>query len=137
VLGCLALVPLTYLPRQVDAVAYLAGFGHRDTFIPVSYRQDCGQGGCSTVTDGILKQTGQKITWPGQVTLGRPFPVRAPAWASGPGAELILSAGDAAGQTIIGLYFEITTAVAALVIIPRARHRLAPLRAQITATAAS
>jgi len=41
--------------------------------------------GCSTVTDGILKQTGQDITWPGQVTLGRPFPVRTWPWPSRPG----------------------------------------------------
>jgi len=137
VLGCLVLIPVAYLPRQVDAVAYLAGFGHQDTFIPVSHRQACGQDGCSTVTDGILKETGEDVTWSARVTLGRPFPVRAPVWLTGPGTELVLSASTAAGTTIIGLYFEITAAVMALVAIPQARCRLARLRARITATAAS
>jgi len=62
--GCLALVAAVYLPGQVDVVAYLAGAGHQDTLIPVSYSQVCGKAGCSTVTDGILAGSGADVTWP-------------------------------------------------------------------------
>ena len=119
VLGCLVLAAVAYLPRQVDAVAYLAAAGRRGTFVPASYSQICGKDGCSTVTDGILAETGQDVTWPGQVTLGRAFTVRAPVWASGPGAELIPSGSVALGRVLLGLFFEVIAAVMTLVALPR------------------
>jgi hypothetical protein len=85
--GCLALVAVVYLPGQVDAVALLAGAGHQDTFVPVSYSQVCGKAGCSTVTDGILAESGADVTWPAQVPLGRSFTVRAPVWVAGSGTH--------------------------------------------------
>ncbi|MGH3193353.1 MAG: hypothetical protein ACRDOL_40100 [Streptosporangiaceae bacterium] len=132
--GCLALVAVVYLPRQVDAVAYLAGAGHLDTFLPVSYSQVCGKVGCSTVTDGILEDDGAAVTWPGQVPLDRSFSVRAPVWAAGPGSDLIPSAGTAVDRLILGLLFEVLAAIMVLAAVPGTRYRLARLAARLVSS---
>jgi hypothetical protein len=127
VAGCLAFAAVVYLPNQVAGVAYLAEAGQRETFVPVSYSQVCGKGGCATVTDGILAETGADVTWPGQVPLDRSFTVRSPAWASEPGSELIPGTSAAWGRVILGLFFDVLAAVMVLAATPWARHRLARL----------
>ena len=42
------------LPALVNGVAYLAGAENTATFVPTSYGQMCGRGGCSTITNGYL-----------------------------------------------------------------------------------
>src|ERR1700677_1995276 len=42
------------LPEEVNSVAYVAGAESHDTFNPLNYAQDCGRGGCTTVTQGYL-----------------------------------------------------------------------------------
>ena len=42
------------LPALVNGVAYLAGAENTATFIPTSFGQMCGRGGCSTITNGYL-----------------------------------------------------------------------------------
>jgi hypothetical protein len=129
ILACLVLPALLYLPRQVDAVAYLAGAGPQDTFVPVSHRQVCGKEGCSTVTDGILENGGESVTWPGRTPLGRSFTVRTPVWAAGPGRTLTPGTGTATGRVILGLFFDVIAAFAMAVLIGWMRQRLTRHRA--------
>lgn len=130
ILACLILPALLYLPRQVDAAAYLAGAGSQDTFVPVSYHRVCGKEGCSTVTDGFLDNGGLSVTWPGRVPLGRPLTVRTPVWAAGSGRTLIPGAGTAVGRVILGLIFDVLAAFALAVPIGWMRQRLARHRAR-------
>jgi hypothetical protein len=94
------------LPGLVDGVAYLAGAENSTTFLPLSYGQVCGRGGCSTVTYGVLA-TGASVTWPDQVALGQSFTVREPLWDWGFGAQMIDGDGSAIGTIIAGLLFNI------------------------------
>ncbi len=91
------------LPALVDGVAYLAGAESTATFVPTSFGQTCGRGGCSTITNGYLG-TGSNAapaTWPGQVPIGVPFTVRKPVWNWGFGGQLIN--GDGSAIAYIGL----------------------------------
>jgi hypothetical protein len=92
------------LPGLVDGVAYLAGAESSTTFLPVSYGQSCGRGGCSTVTDGVLAN-GASVTWPDQVPLDQSFSVREPLWDWGFGAQMIDGDGSAIGTLIAGILF--------------------------------
>jgi hypothetical protein len=121
----LTFAALAYLPRQVDAAAYLEGAGHAETFLPLSYNQVCGRTGCSTVTDGVLVETGQDVSWPAQVPLDQSFTVRAPLWAVGSGTELNPDDSSAVMRIILGLFFEIAAAGFALAVMPKVRRRLA------------
>jgi hypothetical protein len=102
---CIAGLTVPFLPREVNAVAYLAGAESQATFYPVGYAQDCSKSGCSTVTDGYLSGSGANVTWPDDVPLSRPFPVRVPAWDWFTGVNLITSTGSAVGALLIGLFF--------------------------------
>ena len=93
------------LPGLVNGVAYLAGAESTTTFLPLSYSQDCGRGGCHTVTDGILAN-GASATWPDQASLGTAFPVREPLWNWGFGSGLIDGDGSAVGSVIAGVIFD-------------------------------
>src|SRR3984957_16735020 len=95
------------VPGLVDGVAYLAGAESSSTFLPLSYGQDCGRSGCSTVTYGVLAN-GTSVTWPEQVPLGRSFAVREPLWDWGFGAQMIDDDGTAIGTIVAGVLFTIT-----------------------------
>jgi hypothetical protein len=91
------------LPGRVNGVAYLTGAENSSVFLPLSYSQECGRGGCSTWTDGTLA-SGASVSWPRQVPLGREFPVREPVWDWGFGAELINDDGSAIASVVLGCW---------------------------------
>ena len=93
------------LPGLVDGVAYLAGAESTSTFLPISYSQDCGRGGCTTVTDGILAN-GASVTWPDQVPLVQPFSVRVPMMNWGFGSQLMDGDAGAIGSIFAGVLFD-------------------------------
>jgi hypothetical protein len=93
------------LPGLVNGVAYLAGAESTTTFLPLSYSQDCGRGGCHTVTDGILAN-GASATWPDEAPLGTSFTVREPLWNWGFGSGLLDGDGGATGSVIAGVIFD-------------------------------
>jgi hypothetical protein len=92
------------LPGLVDGVAYLAGAESSSVFLPLSYSQDCGRSGCTTVTEGVLA-SGPSVTWPNQVPLDLPFQVREPLWNWGFGGQLIDGDGTAVTFIILGVLF--------------------------------
>jgi hypothetical protein len=100
------------LPPEVNAWGYVVGAGKPDTFHPVSYSQACAPtgrfGGCHTVTDGYLSDSGTQFTWGSQVPLGQPVSVRDPLWAWGTGRNLDTYTGDGSAiPTILaGLFFD-------------------------------
>jgi len=107
ILSCIALlIPLgigvAVLPGLVDGVAYLTGAENSSVFLPLSYSQECGRGGCSTWTDGTLA-SGASVSWPRQVPLGQEFTVREPVWDWGFGAELINDDGSAIASVVLGV----------------------------------
>jgi hypothetical protein len=128
------LAPAVFLlPRQVNAVAWLVGAGRPDTFTGLSYGSQCSSGSCATVTDGILASTGEVITWPGRVPLGKPVPVRDPLWdVLHPRPDE--GTGDALVGVALGLFFD-TVGISALAVaavrarklLARASHSRAPL----------
>lgn len=126
VLATLVAAAVLTLPSQVNAVAYVAGAGRSVTFVPGSYHQVCDRGGCHNQTDGIL-DTGGGIpaTWPGQVPLSRPFPVREPVWDGWYGsADLVSSTGGAVVWIVVGLFFDVSALFALLAAGILVRHRL-------------
>jgi hypothetical protein len=125
-LGCLVLA-IGYLPGQVNAMAYLTGAAPTATFFPTSYGQDCGRGGCSTITDGTLVAGGRGVpaSWPGLVPLGLPMTVRAPVW-DGWGARVSLTGdtADAVVTIIVGLFLDAIGILAGLAFVEMTRHWL-------------
>jgi hypothetical protein len=100
-------VGVAVLPGLVNGLAYLAGAEQTVTFSPTAYGQQCGRYGCSTITNGFLQNAGHTpVTWPGQVPLGQPFPVREPVWAWGFGSQLIDSDPGAVGTVVAGLFVD-------------------------------
>jgi hypothetical protein len=125
-LGCLILA-IGYLPDQVNSVAYLTGAAPTATFFPTSYGQDCGRGGCSTITNGTLVEGGRSIpaSWPGTASLGLPMTVRAPVW-DGWGTTVSLT-GDTANAIIaiiVGLFLDAIGVLAGLALIKMTQHWL-------------
>jgi hypothetical protein len=107
ILSCIALlIPLgigvAVLPGLVNGVAYLTGAENSSVFLPLSYSQECGRGGCGTWTDGTLA-SGASVSWPRQVPLGREFPVHEPVWDWGFGAELINDEASAIASVVLGV----------------------------------
>jgi hypothetical protein len=100
------------LPAEVNSWAYVVGAEQQDTFNPVSYGQACGGalshggGGCHTVTEGYLSQSGADVTWGSQVPLARPFSVHDPLWAWGTGRTLTSGDGSAIPNIIASLFFD-------------------------------
>lgn len=122
-----ALIVTGFLPQQVNAIAYVAGSGPSAMFTGRDHRQDCSsRGGCVTVTDGtLLTSPPAAAVWPGRAALGRPFPVRRPAWA-GWGSPLQLMNGLTAGLMLgFGVFLDIISAgvVIGLTIAVRRRWR--------------
>jgi hypothetical protein len=93
------------LPGLVDGIAYLAGAESTSTFQPLSYSQDCGRSGCTTVTDGVLAN-GASVTWPDQVPLDQPFSVRVPVMDWGFGSQMVDGDGGAIGFIFVGVLFD-------------------------------
>jgi hypothetical protein len=122
-----ALVGLTviFLPWEVNSVGYLTGTESTTTFHPVSYAQDCGRGGCSTVTDGFLDDSGADVIWDSQVPLNKSFTVRVPVWNWGIGHNLIEGDGTAIAGLIVGLIFDgfAVMLISILVMVTRIRRR--------------
>ena len=69
------------VPRQVNAVAWLAGAGRPDTFTGDSYGGQCAGRDCAAVTYGTMASTNQVITWSARVPLNRPVAFRDPVWS--------------------------------------------------------
>jgi hypothetical protein len=97
------------LPAEVNSWAYVVGAENHDTFNPVSYGQVCvglpRGGGCHTVTEGYLSNSGAHVIWDSPVPLGQPFGVRDPLWAWGRGRNLITDGGSAVANIVAGLFF--------------------------------
>jgi hypothetical protein len=138
-LGCLVL-SIGYLPNLVNGVAYLAGAGPEATFFPASYGQDCGRGGCSTITDGTLFEDGRILhaSWPGTVALGVPMTVRAPVW-NGWGGTVSLTGGtaDAVIAIVVALFMDAFGVFAVMALIEITRHWLKRRRAPVLSAVAS
>jgi hypothetical protein len=114
------------LPALVDGVAYLAGAENTATFVPTSFGQMCGRGGCSTITNGYLG-TGSNAapaTWPGQVPIGVPFTVREPVWNWGFGAQLINGDGSAIAYIVLGVLLDGFAALILFATYKAVRHWL-------------
>lgn len=129
-----------FLPGLVDGVSYLAS-SKTATFVPQSYTVSCSfhaNGGCRTVTLGILKTGGGvHSTWPDKVPLGRPFQVREPVWTWGVGAGLIDGDGIAVGAALFSLLCDGLTVLAAIFFINVARSQLGRRRRAGPATGPS
>jgi hypothetical protein len=115
-------VSVRNLPPAVNGAAYLVGAGQRDTLTAVSHEQACGK--CALETIGVLRRTGQRVSWLQVIPLGTSISVRDPVWApfgaTGPNTDMIDGDGDAAGNIILvaGLW-----AFAGLAAIPVIRIR--------------
>jgi hypothetical protein len=135
----LALGSVVYVPRQVDALAYLAGAGQTATFYPGDSNQVCGRFGCSTVTEGTLTAdgTGPEFTWPADTGVN-PFKVRMPVWAWGTGHQLMADDGTAVHGTFIGVFLDLIAALVIYVFVSaaqsvrRKRRRTHPALGAIT-----
>jgi hypothetical protein len=93
------------LPVPVNGVAYLTGAENSSVFLPLSYSQECGRSGCSTVTDGTLA-SGASVSWPRRVPLGQEFLVREPVWDWGFGAQLINDDASATAAVVLGVLLD-------------------------------
>jgi hypothetical protein len=119
-------VAVVSVPAVVNGVAYLAGAEKTVTFDPVSHETVCHtRGGCETVTEGIMETGGQgtEATWPHEVPLGKPFPIRQPFWQWGLGAALIDSAAIAVVAILVSLLIQAFAVFLVVRLISRARGR--------------
>lgn len=114
-------IGVAVLPILVNGVAYLTGVENSSVFLPLSYSQECGRGGCNTVTDGTLA-SGASVTWPRRVPLGQEFPVREPAWDWGFGAQLINDDAAAIAAVVLGVLVD-GFCVLLLVFLVKLAHR--------------
>lgn len=102
-------VAVVSVPAVVNGVAYLAGAEKTVIFDPVSHETVCHtRGGCEVVTEGIMETGGQgtEASWPHEVPLGKPFPIRQPYWQWGLGAALIDSAVIAVVAILVSLLIQ-------------------------------
>jgi hypothetical protein len=119
-------VAVVSVPAVVNGVAYLAGAEKTVTFDPVSHETVCHtRGGCETVTEGIMETGGQgtEATWPHEVPLGKPFPIRQPYWQWGLGAALIDSAVIAVVAILVSLLIQAFAVFLVVRLISRVRRR--------------
>jgi hypothetical protein len=129
---------ISFLPNQVNAVAFLAGAGSNTTFFPSSYSQDCGRSGCTTVTDGTIASGARTVdaTFPYQIPLDQPVTVRAPVWPGWGTVTLVGDTGNAVISIIVGLFFDIIAVVAVYSFVEMIRHWLARRRGTAASVAA-
>jgi hypothetical protein len=125
-LGFWIVLTISFLPNQVNAVAFLAGAGSSTIFFPLSSAQECGRGGCTTVTNGTIMSGGRIIdaTWPHQVPIDQPFSVREPVWVGWGSVQLVGDDGNAVASIIVGLLFDAIAVVAVVSFVEMVRHRL-------------
>jgi hypothetical protein len=109
-LAAMTSITVFILPAEVNSWGYVLGAEKQDTFNPVSYGQACTSlhrgGGCHTVTEGYLSESGAHVTWGGQVPLGKPFGVRDPLWTWDTGRNLTRGDGSAIPDIVAGLFFD-------------------------------
>jgi hypothetical protein len=95
------------LPDQVNGIAYLAGAGKSVTFLPENYQQVCGRSSCHDETNGtLLTSPPISATWPYQVPLDQPFPVRQPVW-DGWGSPDLMDGSQAGGVIFAMILFDL------------------------------
>jgi hypothetical protein len=104
------------VPRQVNAVAWLAGAGRPDTFTGYSHVTDG--------TIGTIASTNQVISWPARVPLNRPVSFRDPVWGF-MSPRLDETIPDALVGVALGLVFDSIALIALIVFAARARKRAA------------
>jgi len=126
--GSLMIVAVAVLsvPAVVNGVAYLAGAEKTVTFDPVSHETVCHtRGGCEVVTEGVMQTGGQgtEASWPHEVPLGRPFPIRQPFWQWGLGAALIDSAAIAVVAVLVSLLIQAFAVFIVVRLVIRLRGR--------------
>lgn len=125
-------IAVAVLPAEVNAIAYVTGAEHKDTFVPVSYSQSCFRpargGGCNTVTNGYMSNSDANVTWGSEVPLGQPIPVRDPLWAWGTGRRLIGGEGSAIGTIIGTLFFDLVALVLVYALVVMLRYNPTPAR---------
>jgi hypothetical protein len=118
-------ITVAILPAEVNSWAYVVGAENHDTFNPVSYGQICGGlprgGGCHTVTEGYLSNSGADVTWGSQVPLDQPISVRDPLWAWGRGRNLVTDDGSAIANIVAGLFFDGVTLLLLYILVVIAR----------------
>ena len=121
---------ISFLPNQVNAVAFLAGAGSNTTFFPSSYSQNCGRSGCTTVTDGTIVSDARSVdaTFPYQIPLDQPVTVRAPVWPGWGSIMLVGNTGNAVVSIIVGLVFDLIAVVGVFSFVVMTRHWLARRR---------
>jgi hypothetical protein len=113
-----------FLPDQVNAAAYAVGAGNSVTFMPLSYSQVCGRGGCSNDTEGVLETSPPiNATWQHQVPLGQPFKVRQPVW-DGWGSPDLMDGVSAGGAIFGALFFDIPTIFIVFALVRMIRRKL-------------
>jgi hypothetical protein len=129
---------ISFLPSQVNAVAFVAGAGSNTTFFPSSYSKDCGRSGCTTVTDGTIPSGASTVnaTFPHQIPLDQPVTVRAPVWTGWGSVTLVGDTGNAVISIIVGLFFDIIAVVAVYSFVELIRHWLARRRGTAASVAA-
>jgi hypothetical protein len=117
---------ISFLPNQVNAVAFLAGAGSNTTFFPSSYAQQCGRGGCTTVTDGTIASGARTVdaTFPYQIPLDQPVTVRAPVWPGWGSVTLVGDTGNAVVSIVVGLFFDFIAVIAIYSFVVMIRHWL-------------
>ena len=119
-------VAVVSVPAVVNGVAYLAGAEKTVIFDPVSHETVCHtRGGCEVVTEGVMETGGQgtEASWPHEVPLGKPFPIRQPFWRWGLGAALIDSAVIAVVAIFLSLLIQAFAVFIVVRVISRARAR--------------
>jgi len=121
---------ISVLPDQVNAVAFLAGAGSNTTFFPSSYVQNCGRGGCTTVTDGTMASGARTVdaTFPYQIPLDQPVTVRAPVWPGWGSITLVGDTAHAVVSIVVGLLFDLIAAVGVYSFVVMIRHWMARRR---------
>lgn len=116
---------IAFLPDQVNAVAYAVGAGNSVTFVPQSYTQVCGRGGCSNDTNGVLETNPQiSATWPHQVPLDQPFKVRQPVWGGWGSPAVLMDGASAVGAIFGALFFDIPAIAVVFALVHMVRRKL-------------
>ena len=119
-------VAVVSMPAVVNGAAYLAGAEKTVIFDPVSHETVCHtRGGCEVVTEGVMETGGQgtQASWPHEVPLGKPFPIRQPFWQWGLGAALIDSAAIAVVAILVSLLIQAFAVFIVVRLVIRLRGR--------------
>lgn len=105
-LGIFLIVGMSFWVGTIaNSVVFLAGAEKHGTLMPVSYSQSCNKASCEP-TDGYIEGTGESLTWPNVVPLGKPFSVPLPytRWFD---AIVIEDKGEAIVSLALFLFLEL------------------------------